>query len=76
MRIYVFVRPEEILIEERGCWLMLVTICDDTRTVFSMRHITPNSKRWDYSTIPDSGTFKRYLRFDLVEIIESFELTF
>ena len=28
---------------------MLATIRDDTWNVFNMQHITPNSKRWDYS---------------------------
>ena len=31
---------------------MLATIRDDTRNVLYMQHITPNSKRWDYSYIP------------------------
>ena len=30
---------------------MLATIRDDTWTVLNMQHITPNSKRWDYSDI-------------------------
>ena len=33
---------------------MLATIRDDTWNVFNMQHITPNSKRWDYSDIPDA----------------------
>ena len=47
--------------------LMLATINDDTWNVFNMQHITPNvlnmqhiilnSKKWDYSNIPDGGTF-------------------
>ena len=31
---------------------MLATIRDDTWNVLNMQHITPNSKRWDYSDIP------------------------
>ena len=31
---------------------MLTTIRDDT---WNMQHITPNSKRWDYSNIPGDG---------------------
>ena len=31
---------------------MLATIRDDTWNVFNMQHITPNSKRCDYSDIP------------------------
>ena len=31
---------------------MLATIHDDTWNVRNMQHITPNSKRWDYSDIP------------------------
>ena len=34
---------------------MLATIRDDTRNVLNMQHITPNSKRWDYSDIPGGG---------------------
>ena len=34
---------------------MLATIRDDTWDVLSMQHITPNSKRWDYSDIPGGG---------------------
>ena len=32
--------------------LKLATIRDDTWNVLNMQHITPNSKRWDYSDIP------------------------
>ena len=35
--------------------LMLATIRDDTWNVLTMPHITPNSKRWDYSDIPGGG---------------------
>ena len=35
---------------------MLATICDDTRNVLNMQHITPNPKRQDYSDIPGGGT--------------------
>ena len=35
---------------------MLATIHDDTWNVLNMQHITPNSKRWDYSDIPGGGT--------------------
>ena len=31
---------------------MLATIRDKSRHVLNMQHITPNSKRWDYSDIP------------------------
>ena len=31
---------------------MLATIHDDTWNVLNMQHITPNSKRWDYSDTP------------------------
>ena len=31
---------------------MLATIRDDTWNELNMQHITPNSKRWDYSDIP------------------------
>ena len=34
---------------------MLATIRDDTWNVLNMQHITPNSKRWDYSDIPGVG---------------------
>ena len=34
---------------------MLATIRDDTSNVLNMQHITPNSKRWDYSDIPGGG---------------------
>ena len=34
---------------------MLATIRDDTWNVLNMQHITPNSKRWDYSDIPGGG---------------------
>ena len=34
---------------------MLATICDGTWNVLNMQHITPNSKRWDYSDIPSGG---------------------
>ena len=34
---------------------MLATICDNTWNVLNMQHITPNSKRWDYSDIPGGG---------------------
>ena len=37
---------------------MLATICDDTWNMLNMQHITPNSKRWDYSDIPSGGTEK------------------
>ena len=30
---------------------MLATIHDDTWNILNMQHITPNSKRWDYSDI-------------------------
>ena len=32
--------------------LMLATIRDDTWNVLNIQHITPNSKRWDYSDTP------------------------
>ena len=38
--------------------LMLALICDDTWNVLNMQHITPNSKRWDYSDIPSGCTEK------------------
>ena len=31
---------------------MLATIRDETWNVLNMQHMTPNSKRWDYSDIP------------------------
>ena len=34
---------------------MLATIHDDTWNVLNMQHITQNSKRWDYSDIPNGG---------------------
>ena len=34
---------------------MLATICDDTWNVLKMQHITPNSKRLDYSDIHSCG---------------------
>ena len=37
---------------------MLATICDDTWNALNMQHITPNSKRWDYSEIPGGGRKK------------------
>ena len=38
---------------------MLATIRVDTGYVLNMQHITPNSKRLDYSDIPDYGHNKR-----------------
>ena len=35
--------------------LMKDTIYDDTWNVRNMQHITPNSKRWDYTDIPGGG---------------------
>ena len=35
---------------------MLATIRDDTWNAMNMQHITPNSKRWNYSDIPGGGT--------------------
>ena len=49
-------RPKESLRKEKGWPLMLATICDDTRNVLNMQHITPNLKRWDYSYILHGGT--------------------
>ena len=37
---------------------MFATIRNDTWNVLNMQHITPNSKRWDYSDIPDGGLQK------------------
>ena len=37
---------------------MLATIRDDTWNMLNMQHITPNSKRWDYSDIP-GGSHKQ-----------------
>ena len=34
---------------------MLATIRDDTWNVLNMQHMTPNSKRWDYSDTPGGG---------------------
>ena len=34
---------------------MLATIRDDTLNVFNVQHITPNTKRWDYSDTPGGG---------------------
>ena len=34
---------------------MLATVRDDTWNMLNMQHITPNSKRWDYSDIPGGG---------------------
>ena len=34
---------------------MLARIRDITWNVLNMQHITPNSKRWDYSDIPGGG---------------------
>ena len=34
---------------------MLATIRGDTWNVLNMQHITPYSKRWDYSEISRSG---------------------
>ena len=34
---------------------MLATIRDDTWNVLNMQHITPKSKRWNYSDIPGGG---------------------
>ena len=35
--------------------LKLATIRDDTWNVLNLQHITPNSKRWDYSDIPSGS---------------------
>ena len=44
------------ILKERMSWLMmLVAIRDDIWNVVNMQHTIPNSKRWDYSDIPDSG---------------------
>ena len=37
--------------ERRDDSRMLATIRDDTWNVLNMQHITPHSKRWDYSSI-------------------------
>ena len=37
---------------------MLATIRYDIWNVLNMQHITPNSKRWDYSDIPGGGHTK------------------
>ena len=37
---------------------MLATISDDTGNVLNMQHITPNSKRRDYSDIPGGSHFQ------------------
>ena len=37
---------------------MLVTIHDDTYNVFNMQHKNPKFENWDYSDIPDGGTWK------------------
>ena len=37
---------------------MLTTVRDDTRNVLNMKHITPNSERWDYFDIP-GGDYKK-----------------
>ena len=34
---------------------MLATFRDDIWNVLNMQHITPNSKRWNYSDIPGDG---------------------
>ena len=34
---------------------MLAAIRDDTQNVLNIQHITPNSKRWDYSDTPGGG---------------------
>ena len=49
--------------KEKG-WLtlMLAIIHDDTWIVLDMQHMTPNSKRWDYSDIPNDG-HKKIIRF-------------
>ena len=38
--------------------LIMATIHDETWKVLNMQHITPNSKRWDYSDIPGCGVWK------------------
>ena len=38
---------------------MLATIRDDTWNVLNVQHITPNSKRWDYSDIPGVNGMER-----------------
>ena len=37
---------------------MLARIRDDTWNMLNMQHITPNTKRWDYSDIP-GGSHKK-----------------
>ena len=34
---------------------MLATIREDTQNVLHIQHITPNSKRWYHSDIPNGG---------------------
>ena len=34
---------------------MLATICDDAWNVLNIQHITPHSKRWDYSDTSGGG---------------------
>ena len=36
--------------------MMVATSCDNKWNVFNIQHITPNSKRWDYSDILVGGT--------------------
>ena len=48
-------KTERAIERRRDDSLMLTTIRDDTWNVLNMQHITPNSKRWDYSDIPGGG---------------------
>ena len=59
---YLFTTPQQGLKryweKRRDDSLMLATIHEDTWKVLNMQHITPNSKRWDYSDIPGGGVWK------------------
>ena len=46
-------KRKELLGKETG---LLTDVDDDTRNLFNMQRITPNSKRWDYLDIPGGGT--------------------
>ena len=48
---------------------MLATIRDDTWNMLNMQHITPNSKRWDYSDIP-GGCHKKITWLNVATTLE------
>ena len=61
---------------------MLATIHDDIWNVLNMQHVTPDSKRWNYSDIPGGGHKKikgltcaqiaQYVLLNIKVLVETF----